>query len=178
DLLAVPFAPWFAVGLLPATAFAGLLLAPHLETRIEDGEAPYRGRRDEVPFFLFAWLFVGAVPIGLSLFSASPPAPAAPLSERLWIDLLGRRPPAFWLWREFPGLLSIAAYFGLLLGWLPRWGVTQGVFGRHQRRLGPWRYAAVMAIAGVLALVPLGLAATWWLGAGPWIHLPEWGIGR
>ena len=138
----------YALGLVPAAAACGLLLAPSLDTRDPDAEAAHDGRRDEVPFF----------------------------AVRFWLDFLGVRPPAWWALRELPGLVLYLAVFAFLPWWLPTWRATKGVFGRHRRRLGRRRYALMMAVTGVMALVPVKVALSVLLSIGPWLVLPG-GLG-
>ncbi|MCG8463184.1 MAG: hypothetical protein MI919_43435 [Holophagales bacterium] len=175
-LLRTAFAPWFVYGLLPFAVAAALWLAPHLETSVPETAAPFGGRRDEVPFFLFAWLFLGVVPIAMAVLMGVEASPARPLSERLWNDLLGLPSPSFWPLREVAGLLILGVLFGLLPWKLPTWKPTRGAFGRHQRRLGPWRYGLAMLLVAIVILVPLGLLARWWLEVGSWLHVPELGF--
>lgn len=178
-LLRIAFGPGLAFVGIPLAMAAALWLAPHLETRNPETAAPFGGRRDEVPFFLFAWTFVGVLPIVLATVAGLPdPAlsEARPLSERLWTDLLGLEIPGWLLVRELPGLVLILGLFVIAPWKLPEWKPTRGAFGRHRRRLGRHRYLLLMLIAGLTALVPAKLLAAWLLDVGPWIHLPEWGI--
>ncbi|MEO1366512.1 MAG: hypothetical protein AAFX50_05010, partial [Acidobacteriota bacterium] len=192
-------APWFFAGLValapmvgsgfafvvvPSAALVGLLLAPELDALDDDVDlapgaldtgllpAPvaFEGRRDEVPFFLFAWLSVGVAPIVLAAWRPDfGQLELSSLSAQVWVEVLGRPSPSAWWLRELPGLLLYLAIFVGLPLRLPTWKISKGVFGRHRRRLGPRRYAAVMVITGVLALVPFKVLLAWLFGVGPWI---------
>lgn len=186
ELLGIAFLPvegpsWPLLAMLFAMA-AALWLAPHLETRDPETEAPFGGRRDEVPFFLFAWTFLGWLPIALAVFLEPLSATEAslalrPLSERFWIDLLGLPLPSWWLPRELPGLLLLLLLFVVAPWKLPTWKPTRGAFARHRRRLGRGRYWLVTMLAAFVVFVPAQLLAALLLGIGPWLRLPGPGIG-
>lgn len=158
----------YACIIVPIVAVVGLVMAPELDAQDEHG-----GRRDELPFFLFAWLAVGIVPIVLAAwvpsFAEPHPVAVAGLAERFWLDWLGLPAPGAWPLRELPGMLLYGFVFAFLPWKLPAWKASKGVFGRHLRRLGPARYALVMGLAGALMLVPLKVALFVFLGVGPWI---------
>ncbi|MEM1181992.1 MAG: hypothetical protein AAGM22_26835 [Acidobacteriota bacterium] len=141
-----------------------------LGTGVLPTPAAFEGRRDEVPFFLFAWLSVGVVPIVLAAWRPEfGQLELVNLSERFWVDGLGRPSPSAWWLRELPGLaLYLALFVGLPLR-LPTWKASKGVFGRHLRRLGAVRYGLLMAITGALVLVPVKVLFAWLWGIGPWI---------
>lgn len=187
-----PALPWFLLGLaelshhlgpltawvlLPLAAVSALVLAPVLDTSEPEIGGPFRGRRDEAPLFLWAWLGLGVSPLVVALFgpatrpSGDGAAPAVPaLSEWFWLDLLTRHEPGSWLLRELPGVLLLLT-IGLALPFaLPRWSATRGVFGRHLRRLGRSRYVLLCALLAVFMLVPIGLAVRA-CGFGPWLRL-------
>lgn len=187
--------PWFLLGLaelsrhvgpllawmlVPAASALALLAAPRLDTSEPETGGPFRGRRDEAPFFLWAWLGLGLAPLAAALFAPAPDAldPGPALAEWFWFDLLTKHEPDAWLLRELPGVLLLLALFVVLPIMLPRWSATRGVFGRHLRRMGRRRYALLCALLGVFMLVPLGLAMRA-LGFGPWLRLGEglWGGG-
>ncbi|MEO1085417.1 MAG: hypothetical protein AAFY88_14350 [Acidobacteriota bacterium] len=173
----------YAFAVVPAAALIGLLLAPDLDALGDDVDPPgaldtgllpapvaFEGRRDEVPFFLFAWLSVGVAPIVLAAWRPDfGQLELWSLATRFWIDAVGRPAPSAWWLRELPGLLLYLVIFVGLPLRLPTWKASKGVFGRHRRRLGPRRYAAVMAITGALALVPVKVLLAWLFGIGPWI---------
>ncbi|MEM8931126.1 MAG: hypothetical protein AAGE94_08120 [Acidobacteriota bacterium] len=172
--LTVVFTPIVAFGLLPLILVLALVAAPWLDTRDPDD---VESRRDEVPFFLFAWAAVGWAPMVAGVFwRQAPPALAPSLSSRLFVDLLAVPEPSWLLLRELPGLLLIGLLFVVLPRWLATWRASRGVFDRHLRRLGAWRYQVVMAVGVLVAWVPIKVACQVAFGIGPWIALPEWGI--
>ena len=166
----------FACFLVPLAAIVGLLMAPDLDAQDEHG-----GRRDELPYFLFAWLAVGVVPIVLAAWwpsfslssqttlSTQTISPVPGLSQRFWLDWLGLQVPSLWLLRELPGFLLYGLIFALLPWKLPTWKASKGVFGRHLRRLGAKKYVLVMGLTGTLMLTPLKVALFVFAGVGPWI---------
>lgn len=199
--------PWFLLGLaelsrhlgpllvwilLPTASICALFAAPWLDTQRPEIEAPFRGRRDEVPFFLWAWLGLGLAPLAVALFTpmaitASGPVAAGPgpgpsaavrpaLAEWFWLDLLGRPEPTAWFVRELPGILLLLCVFVALPALLPRWSWTRGVFGRHLRRLGTRRYVALCLLLAIYTLVPLGLGARA-CGFGPLLRWPWFSLG-
>lgn len=166
-----PFLAWIV---LPLATAAALFATPYLDTSQPETEGPFRGRRDEAPFFLWAWIGLGVVPMAAALVAppslASTVADGVPLAEAFWIDLLGRPLPAAWILRELPGLAILLGLFVGLPVYLPRWKATRGVFSRHLRRLGPRRYALLTTLLGLFALVPLGLLLRV-VGLSPWLRL-------
>lgn len=187
-------APWYLLGLaewarhlgplvawvvLPVSALAALLLTPWLDTGRPETDGPFRGRRDEAPFFLWAWLGLGVSPLAAVLFSwpTSWPATEAnlpaerwtPLADWLWLEIVSRQLPEAWVLRELAGLTVLGLVAVGLPWWLPRWSATRGVFGRHLRRLGRLRYGLLCALLVSFMLVPLGLLMRV-LGIGPWLR--------
>lgn len=173
-LLELWLGPLLAWIVLPLAAITALFATPHLDTSHPETEGPFRGRRDEAPFFLWAWIGLGVVPMAAALLAppseATLAVPGVPLSAAFWIDLLGRPLPGPWILRQLPGLAVAAGLFVLLPVYLPRWKATRGVFGRHLRRLGPRRYALLTTLLGLFALVPVGLLLRV-LGLSPWLRL-------
>ncbi|MDA8019889.1 MAG: hypothetical protein MPN21_20810 [Thermoanaerobaculia bacterium] len=179
--------PWFLLGLaelsrhlgplvawllIPLAMILALAATPRLDTSQPETEGPFRGRRDEAPFFLWAWLGLGLSPLVVALFGPVPneAAPGPALAEWFWLDLLARREPDLWLLRELPGVcLGVAV--AVVLPWiLPRSTFTRGVFGRHLRRLGSRRYIYLCLLLTAFMLVPVGLAMRA-IGFGPWLRL-------
>ena len=166
--------PAVAFGWLPAIVVVALITAPWLDTRDPDD---LEARRDEVPFFLFAWAALGWAPMLAAVVWRRQPVELAPsLSARLWEGWLAVPTPSWLLLRELPGLLLVGLLFVVLPWWLPRWRASRGVFERHRRRLGWARYYAVMTLGVVVASVPLKMVIAFVVGVGPWIDLPEWGV--
>lgn len=189
---AVPTLPWYLLGLaelsrhlgpllawalIPAAAVTGLVATPRLDTSRPETEGPFRGRRDEAPFFLWAWLGLGLAPLTVALFGPGPVTPLSnvsradvSLAEWFWLDVAGSHEPASWVLREAPGLLILAVVAVVLPIYLPRWTWTHGVFGRHLRRLGRRRYVLLCSLLAVFMLVPVGLLVRAF-GFGPWLRL-------
>ena len=193
-----PPVPWFLLGLaelsrhlgplaawvlVPLAITMALVATPFLDTSRPETDGPFRGRRDEAPFFLWAWLGLGLSPLVAALFLPAPslsastfpststssfPSPA--LAEWFWLDLVTRREPELWFVRELPGLAILAVIAIVLPLWLPRSKTTRGVFGRHLRRLGRRRYALLCGLLVVFMLVPVGLAVRA-CGFGPWLRM-------
>ncbi len=108
--------------------------------------------------------------------AVSAASPARPLSEVFWLDWLRSFEPASWWLRELPGVLLIAAYFGLLPVALQRLKTTRGAFATYRKTMGTWRFRAALAWVLALTVVPLKMYGWWLLGIGYWIHLPELSI--
>jgi hypothetical protein len=164
------------------------MATPSLDTGRPETEGPFRGRRDEAPFFLWAWLGLGLSPLVAALYgpasvdvvtsksagnvaAGNVAAGNVALSEWLWLDVLGAAEPSFWLVRELPGLLLLGLVAVVLPIWLPRWPATRGVFDRHLRRLGRRRYFVLCGLLLLFMLVPIGLVMRA-CGFGPWLR---WG---
>ena len=166
--------PWVGWTLLPAVALVALLAAPFVDTRDPELNVRFHGRSEEVPFFFFAWWFLGILPILMAtwlrpwgwLGPADPPPPS--LSHRFWVDWIGLPLPGLWPVRELPGLLLLMLLFAVIPWRLPGWKPTQGAFSRHRRRLGRFYFPA-MILAMLLVWMVLAVLAGAALRVGPWI---------
>lgn len=169
---------WLVIYALPTLVIVGLFAAPAFDTRAPGVSARSGLRRDEVLYFVLFFILLGALPLAIALFGpgALPVMPRPPLSERVWLDLLGAPVPEAWPVREAPGLLlGGALWIGLPLV-LPRWRATQGLVERHLKRLGMVRFMLFLWLAVGLLYVPLRVVLGWALGIGPVLALPELGI--
>jgi hypothetical protein len=105
------------------------------------------------------------------------------LSERFWIDLLGRPLPEAsraagrvtrWLmiaWRELPGIVLLGLYFLALPAWLAR---RSGRFRHYRQAMGRPRYALLMFLLLTMALLPIKMVCRWSFNLNYFISVPEY----
>lgn len=174
DEIAAWTTPWIGWVFLPTAILVALLAAPFLDTRDPDLAVRFRGRSDEVPFFFFAWFFLGLLPIAMATCLRPSGglgpirSPDAPLSQRFWVDWIGVQLPDPWIVRELPGMVALTLLFVVLPWRLPSWKPTQGAFSRHRRRLGRLYFPAMLLILWIVWIF-LAVLAGAGLGVGPWI---------
>ncbi len=187
------FDPWVPYLALPLLLVAGLFALPYLQHRpagepagaIAAGDG---GRRRSL--FLFGWLLLWLWPMTVAALLRGPrwiafgpfqggqathsPLPAPqPLSEIFWLGWLRGFEPSSWWLRELPGMLLVAAYFGLLPLALRRFKVTRTAFASYRKTMGIWPFRAAVAWVLAVMTVPLKMYGQWLWNVGYWIHLPE-----
>ncbi len=192
--LLVYFDPWIAGVLLPGLIIFGLWALPYIDKNPK-GNGYYTLK--ERPFAIFVYLFgfvvLWVVLIVLGTFLRGPNwnffgpyqywdphRPAAltniNLSEIFWINWLGTGLPTretageyYYLLREAPGLVALAAYF-ILTPLILR----ATVFKKMYEQMGAARYAVMMVLFTWMALVPIKMLARWILNLKYIVAITEW----
>ena len=128
----VYFDPWIAGVLFPTLIIIGLCAIPYIDSQPKVGVGYYsfKQRRHEIIGFLFGFWVLWVLMIIMGTFLRGPnwnffgpfevwdvhklvPLVNVNLSEFIFIKWLGMGLPKFWLLREFPGILIVAAYFAV-----------------------------------------------------------------
>ena len=93
------------------------------------------------------------------------------LSQYFWLNWMDQRLPASWALRELPGVALIGGYF--LAG-----TVAAYLMCRYESRAMPyWRWAALVAVLQLAAVVPLKMLWCWLFNGHYWVRLDSgWNI--
>jgi len=128
----VYFDPWLAGVVLPSLIIVGLMAIPYIDTNPKgNGYFTFRERKWEITIFLVGFLVLWCVLIVLGTFLRGPnwnffgpyefwdinklvPLNNINLSEIIWVKLLKRSLPNFWLIREMFGLALVGFYIAVL----------------------------------------------------------------
>ena len=195
--LLVYFDAWIAGVLLPGLIVFGLCALPYLDRNPRgNGYYTLRERPLAVTIYLVGFLLLWVVPIVLGTFLRGPNwnffgpyeywDPNRPtrmtsvnLSEVFWVNWLGRALPTqeasdgryYYLLRELPGLVLLAAYF-LLVPWI----LKLTVFRKLYAQIGRARYAIMMVLLTCMALVPIKMLLRWLFDLKYIVALTEWSL--
>jgi hypothetical protein len=192
--LLVYFDPWIAGVLLPGLIVFGLWALPYIDKNPKgNGYYTLKERPFAIGVFLFGFVVLWVVLIVLGTFLRGPNwnfygpyeywdphVPAAltnvNLSELFWINLLGTGLPTqathgsyFYLVREAPGLILLAAYF-ILTPIILR----ETLFKRMYQQMGPARYWVMMVLFTWMALVPIKMLLRWLVNLKYIVAITEW----
>src|SRR5262249_23054309 len=159
--------PWLAGVVLPTYIIIGLCAIPYIDfNKKGNGYYTFKERAFAITTFLFGFLVLWVVLIVLGTFLRGPnwnffgfyefcdPNKVLALnninlSDILYIDVLHKAKPSFWLAREFPGILLVLGYFGftplILAKLLPKMYMKMGFF----------RFHAMSNILLMMALLPV-----------------------
>ncbi len=194
------FDPWMAGVVIPGLIIIGLMAIPYLDTNERgNGYYTFQERRFAYWTFQFGFLVLWIALMLIGTFFRGPnwsffglyetwdvhkveALNNVPLSERFWIDLLGRplpaAPAAAGAWRrwgcialrEMPGLVLLGVYFLVLPGVLARFVRSVAAF---RTRLGRPRYAVAMWLLLMMALLPLKMICRWLFNMNYFVSIPE-----
>ncbi len=197
--LLVYFDPWLAGVMVPALIIVGLAAIPYLDPNPKgSGYYTIAQRKFAWAVFLFGflqlwilWILIATFFRGPNWSFFGPYEPRDPhrlaaarnirLCEYFWVFLLGREVPAAdpaagWLartatllLREWVGIAWLGLYFGglpILLG--------RTIFGDFRRRMGRWRYYAMVLLLLMMLALPLKMFLRWTAGVSYIVSFPEW----
>jgi hypothetical protein len=192
----VYFDPWMAGVVYPGLIIAGLIAMPFIDTNPKgNGYYTIKERPFAISTWLFGFLILWVVLIFFGTFLRGPnwnffgpyefwdPHKQEALnnidvSQVWWIKLLGRaRPTAdnnplpllpFWLVREWPGMLLVAAYL-ILLPIVLRFTI----FRRMYENMGGIRYVIMVFLLLLMAMMPIKMVLRWLFNLKYFIYLPE-----
>lgn len=192
--LLVYFDPWIAGVLLPGLIIFGLMALPYIDINPRgNGYYTLKERPFAIFTFLFGFIVLWVVLIVLGTFLRGPNwnffgpyeywdphIPAAltnvNLSEIFWVQMLGTGLPTrethgeyYYLVREAPGLVLIAAYFALTPLILKK-----TVFAKMYRQMGGARYAVFMVLFTWMALIPIKMLLRWLVNLKYIVAITEW----
>jgi hypothetical protein len=192
--LVVYFDPWLARGVFGVVYTVGLAAIPFLRKPVPNppGSAAGWPYTLVVTALLLAFEAIWLLLFAIGIFLRGPnwnlywpgeayvpkmvPLSNVNLSRLFWVDLLGTGPDGFKprygviagaLLRESPGIILLLTYFlaGLVLArFLAR-------VSRHTTAY--WRWAALVLLVQLAALVPAKVLPYWWFHLKYWIYVPE-----
>jgi hypothetical protein len=182
----VYFDPWLAGVVLPGLIIVGLMAIPYIDVNPKgNGYYTFKERKWEISIFLLGFLIFWIVLIFLGTFLRGPnwnffgpyelwdPNKLEPLnninvSEIVWVKLLHRGLPGFWLMREIVGLTFMVFYVGILPVILSR-----TLFRRFYEKMGPVRYYVGCLLLLVMLLMPMKMFLRWTLNLKYIVAIPE-----
>ncbi len=192
--LLVYFDPWIAGVLLPGLIVFGLMALPYIDVNPKgNGYYTLKERPFAIFTFLFGFIVLWVVLIVLGTFLRGPNwnffgpyeywdphIPAAltnvNLSEIFWVQMLNVGLPTqdshgdfYYLVREAPGLILVAAYF-ILTPWI----LKNTVFAKMYAQMGMARYAVFMVLFTWMALIPIKMLLRWLLNLKYIVAITEW----
>jgi hypothetical protein len=184
--LLVYFDPWIAGVLLPGMAITGLIALPYCDPNPKGvGYYTFSQRKFAITVYLFGFVMMWLLLIFFGTFLRGQNwnffglcEPWSPhkltlqnnvnLSELFWQSLLGRATPSYWLTREIPGFLLLAAYFTLLPA------LIAAVFKNFYKQLGFIRYSIVIMHLLVMLAVPVKMYLRWGFNVKYIVFVPEY----
>ncbi|HEX4438643.1 MAG TPA: hypothetical protein VH854_01145 [Thermoanaerobaculia bacterium] len=182
----VYFDPWLAGVVLPSLIIVGLMAIPYIDTNPKgNGYFTFRERRWEISIFLVGFLVLWCVLIVLGTFLRGPnwnffgpyefwdinklvPLNNINLSEIIWIKLLKRSLPNFWLIREMFGLALVGFYIAVLPLVLSR-----TLFRRFFEKMDMPRYMIGVSLALMMMALPIKMYLRWIFNLKYIVAIPE-----
>jgi hypothetical protein len=182
----VYYDPWLAGVVLPSLIIVGLMAIPYIDTNPKgNGYFTFKERRWEITIFLVGFLVLWCVLIVLGTFLRGPnwnffgpyefwdvnklvPLNNINLSEIVWIKVLKRSLPDFWLWREFVGIALVGFYVGALPLIL-----SKTLLRRFYEKMGPARYLVGVSLALIMLALPIKMYLRWIFNLKYIIAIPE-----
>ena len=166
--LLVYFDPWLAGVLVPALIIVGLIVIPYVDRNPKgNGYYTLAERKGAIFVFLFGFLILWTLGCFIGTFLRGPgwnffgiyepwdvnkvePLLNINVSEIVWVKLLEKPLPSWWLPREIFGILIVLGYFTLMPAIFAR-TVGQKMF----RELGAIRFGIVVNLGLIMLAVPL-----------------------
>ena len=185
--LLVYFDPWLARWVFPIIYMGGFAAIPFLK---KPSEVRTNSKLDRTHAVVLSLLLIGfemvwLVLIAIGVFLRGPnwaffwpgekwdehklmPLNTTNLSDDFW-QWMGRTMEGMpWALRELPGLVLIGSY--LLAGIV----LAYGLFRAEHRATPYWRWAVLILLLQVAALVPFKMASRWAFDINYWIFVPEY----
>lgn len=184
--LLVYFDPWLAGVLVPALIIVGLIVIPYVDRNPKgNGYYTLAERKGAIFVFLFGFLILWTLGCFIGTFLRGPgwnffgiyepwdvnkvePLLNINVSEIVWVKLLEKPLPSWWLPREIFGILIVLGYFTLMPAIFAR-TVGQKMF----RELGAIRFGIVVNLGLIMLAVPLKMLARWLFNLKYVVNLPE-----
>ncbi len=182
----VYYDPWLAGVVLPSLIIVGLMAIPYMDTNPKgSGYFTFRERQWEITIFLTGFVVLWCTLIALGTFLRGPnwnffgpydfwdinklvPLNNINLSEIVWIKLLKKGMPSFWLFREIFGL----AIAGFYLGVLPL-ALSKTLLRRFYEKMGPPRYLIGVTLALIMLALPIKMYLRWIFNLKYIVYIPE-----
>jgi hypothetical protein len=182
----VYFDPWMAGVVLPSMIIVGLMAIPYIDTnKSGNGYYSYNDRKFAYITFQYGFVVLWVVLILLGTFLRGPnwnffgpyefwdlhkliPLNNVQLSDMIWIQLLGRSKPTFFLFREAPGIALILAYFTLAPYLLYRF-----FFKEYAQKAGLLRFMTLAVLMLFMAALPIKMVLRWTINLKYIVAIPE-----
>src|SRR5436190_10598688 len=182
----VYFDPWLAGVVLPSLIIVGMICIPYVDKNPKgNGYFTFNERRVEITIFLFGFAVLWASLIVLGTFLRGPnwnffgpfefwdihkleALTNVNLSEYIYVRLLRRGLPAFWLTREIFGILLVIFYvFALPLI------LARGFFKGYYEKLGAPRYYVTTFLFLMMMALPIKMLLRWLINLKYIVAIPE-----
>src|SRR6202165_688528 len=182
----VYFAPWLAGVVLPSLIIVGLMAIPYIDTNPKgNGYFTFRERRWEITIFLLGFIVLWCTLIALGTFLRGPnwnffgpyefwdvnklvPLNNINLSEIIWIKMLKRSLPNFWLVREIFGLVIVGLYVAALPLLL-----SKTLLRRFYEKMGTPRYLIGVSLVLIMISLPIKMYLRWIFNLKYVVNIPE-----
>ena len=182
----VYFDPWIAGVLLPTFIIIGLCAIPFIDRDPTDsGFYAFKKRRWVITAYLFGFWILWILLIVMGTFMRGPnwnffgpfetwdvhkvvPLLNVNLSELIWIKWLGSGLPKFWLVRELPGIVLVAAYLFVTPAVMAN-TILKSVF----KKLDPVRFGILTMLILMMLSLPIKMYLRWAFNLKYLVAIPE-----
>ena len=182
----VYYDPWLAGVVLPSLIIVGLMAIPYIDTNPKgNGYFTFKDRRWEITIFVVGFIVLWCSLIALGTFLRGPnwnffgpyefwdvnklvPLNNINLSEIIWIQVLKKGLPNFWLWREIFGLALVGFYIGALPLLL-----SKTLLRRFYEKMGMPRYMIGVTLALIMLALPIKMYLRWIFNLKYIVNIPE-----
>ncbi len=182
----VYYDPWLAGVVFPALIIVGLMAIPYIDTNPKgNGYFTFKERHWEVTIFITGFIVLWCSLIALGTFLRGPnwnffgpyefwdvnklvPLNNINLSEIVWIKVLKKGLPNFWLWREIFGLAIVGFYIGALPLVL-----SKTLLRRFFEKMGMARYLIGVNLALIMLALPIKMYLRWIFNLKYIVNIPE-----
>ncbi len=183
----VYFDPWMAGIVLPMTIMGGLIAIPYIDfNKKGNGYFTFNERPFAIIMFLIGFLVMWVTLIVLGTFLRGPnwnffgpfeywdthkvlPLNNVNLSDKFWLNLLGRPLPANWVLRELPGIIFVLLYLAAVPPLLAR-----TVMRDFYIKMGFIRYMVLMNLLLLMASLPIKMMLRWAINLKYIVYIPEY----
>ena len=182
----VYYDPWLAGVVLPSLIIVGLMAIPYIDTNPKgNGYFTFSERKSEITLFLLGFIVLWCTLIALGTFLRGPnwnffgpyefwdvnklvPLNNINLSEIIWIKLLKRSLPNFWLIREIFGLIIVGIYVAVLPLLL-----SKTLLRRFYEKMGTPRYLIAVSLVLIMISLPIKMYLRWIFNLKYVVNIPE-----
>ena len=182
----VYYDPWLAGVVLPSLIIVGLMAIPYIDTNPKgNGYFTFKERHWEISIFVLGFVVLWCTLIALGTFLRGPnwnffgpyefwdvnklvPLNNINLSEIVWIKVLKKSLPNFWLFREIVGLALVAFYVAALPLIL-----SKTLLRRFYEKMGTPRYLIGVTLALIMLSLPIKMYLRWIFNLKYIVNIPE-----
>jgi hypothetical protein len=182
----VYYDPWLAGVVLPSLIIVGLMAIPYIDTNPKgNGYFTFKERHWEISIFVLGFVVLWCTLIALGTFLRGPnwnffgpyefwdvnklvPLNNINLSEIIWIRMLKRSLPDFWLFREIFGLALVGFYVAAL-----PLALSKTLLRRFYEKMGAPRYLIGVTLALIMLALPIKMYLRWIFNLKYIVNIPE-----